>query len=499
MANWFKQTWQQLAHNASGKKPSRRIQLNLSDKHEPFGSLSVDAIKMALEEEDFAQLQSLFFYMNRDLKIASSVLARKLPLLGLDFTIESDNEAFVRWATENVDVSTLINHLSSSIYYGVAVLDVGLTVTDGKLVPDFELISPRFIHAQVGEKLKTTADHLYIKQGDQKRFISQFDGDKLIFHKHPVDMGVITDFSLASKLVWYFSLKHLAMAHHMQYFDSVATPPLVAKSNGDEDALVDALYQLKSAGVGVFGSDDEVAFLNISSKADFLQFIEYIDRQIATTVLGNTLSTGEGNRGSYSQSQTHENRQKEVLAFDGKLIATTISDYLNRLEALNFAQPKGVSFSFNLKEQRDLKELSEVVKNLSDSGYELDPDDVENQLGFKIIGKKEPPKNKLAEASTSNNSIKAPSPETLPCGCISNNGSGQNKPYDILDTKQPDTRAMEQALLSQIETLLTDANSFDDAYEALLDAYPNFAIDELEANLFKAVANSALLAEAQSN
>ncbi len=498
-------------------KPTKgkAVELKLADKHEPFGAITIEKIKQTLEEENFAELQSLYYYMMRDLKIASTVLARRQPLLGLAYSITSDNAEFVEWVNNAIKLDELINQISFAVYYGISLVDVQYTAAEGKLVPSFQLVSPRYLHAHRDKVLKTTLGHLYIKQGDKKRFISQLDPDKRVFHKHPIDIGEITDFSLAAKLVWYFSLKHMALAHNLQYFDSVATPPLIAKTGDDEDALIDTLFQLKSASVGVFGKDDVIEYLNVTNKADFLAFIEYIDRQIATLVLGNTLSTGEGSKGSYSQSKVHENRQRETLGFDARLITTTLTDYLNRLERLNFSQPKGVSFTFNLKAKKDLKELSEVVKNLSDSGYELDMEDVETQFGFKIIGKKEPStENNGQPAASANNSLVLPDtlPDKLPCGCVaiknaatdgtlgrySNNNTTQAKPHDILDTQQPDTTALEQALLSQIETLLAEANSFDDAYEALLDAYPNFAIDELEAALFKVVANSALLSEAES-
>ena len=469
----------------------KSVELKLADKHEPFGAISAEKIKRVLEEENFSELQSLYYFMMRDLKVASTVLARRTPLLGLEHTVVGDNLKFIEWLKTSVNLEELVNQLSFAVYYGVSLIDVRYSVADGKLVPDFKLVSPRYLRAHRNKVLKTTLEHLYIKQGDKKLLINKLDPDKRIFHKHPIDIGEITDFSLASKLVWYFSLKHLALAHNMQYFDNVATPPLIVKTSSDnEDALVDTMYGLRSSCMGVFGKDDIVEYLNVTSRADFLRFTEYIDRQIATLVLGNTLSTGEGSKGSYSQSKVHENRQLEVLGFDTRLIAKTVTDYLNRLERLNFANPKGVIFSFNLKVKKDLKELSEVVKNLSDSGYELDQEDVETQLGFKITGKKEP-------KTQADNSI-LPQPGILTPGSISSNSQqNQGKAHDILDTKQPNTGNLEKALVRHIETLLEDANSYDEAHNALLDAYPQFPIDELEAALFKAVANSALLAEAE--
>lgn len=499
------------AEQPANKAKGKAVELKLADKHEPFGGITIERIKQVLGEENFAELQSLYFYMMRDLKIASSILARRQPLLALKYTITSDNTEFVDWLNSHVKLDELINQISSGVYYGVSLTDVQYTVADGKLVPNFKLISPRYLHAHRDKVLKSTREHLYIKQGDKKRFINQLDPDKVVFHKHPIDIGEITDFSLASKLVWYFSLKHLALAHNLQYFDAVATPPLIAKTEGDPDKLIDTLYQLKSASVGVFGKDDVVEYLNVSNKADFLSFIEYIDRQIATLILGNTLSTGEGKKGSYSQSKIHENRQRETLGFDARLIAATLGDYLNRLERLNFANPKGVEFAFDIKVEKDLKELSEVVKNLTDSGYELDPEDVAQQLGFKIVGKRKPMiegqnnRSLSGVEGSANNSLMPLSPgwsrreNTSAPLSASNQQATQppSKPHDALDAQPADTRAIEQALLSQVEKALSEANSYDEAYSALLEAYPNFAIDELEAALYKAVANSTLLADVE--
>ena len=494
------------ADNGSAEKLTKKkgITLSLSDKHEPFGSISIDRIKTILAEEDFGELQSLFFYMMRDLKIASAVAARREPLLALDYTIATDNEAFAEWVEgDDVDMGELINQLSFAIYYGVSLVDTSYTVKEGLLAPSFDLISPRFLHAHKDKTLKKTIEHLYLKQKDKKVFINKLDPDKTIFHKHAIDIGEITDFSLASKLVWYFSLKHVALAHNLQYFDSVATPPLIAKTSGEEDDVIEALYQLKSASVGVFGEDDIVEYLNVTNKAEFLKFIEYIDSQITTLVLGNTLSTGDGKTGSYSQSKTHEKRQIEKLGFDAKKIAKTITAFLNRLERLNFSNAKGVKFTFNLKEDADLKMLSEVVKNLSDSGYELDQDDIEETFGFTIVGKKAHADKPTTEQANNSYNSDNPTPQRV----VEHNATNPQdtpedkppavKPNDTLDSKTVETEALENTLLNSVQTALEGAANYEEAYDLLLEQYADFDINELEQALFTAIGNATLLADAE--
>ncbi len=488
--------------NTAKKPREKSVSLQIADKHEPFGTLSIDKIKQVLLDEDFAEMQSLFFFMMRDLKISSAVLTRHQQLVGTKYKIMSDNQAFIDWINNKqakVPIKSLVSNVATGIYYGVSLTDVSYEVKNGLLVPKFEIISPRFMYADTSmQELKTTADHVYVKQGDKKRFIKDFEDDRVVFHKHAIDIGEITDFSLASKLVWYFSLKHIALSHNLQYFDNVATPPLIAKTDGDEDDLIDALYDLKSASVGVFVKDDVIEYLSVENKADFLNFIEYIDRQIATLILGNTLSTGEGKAGSYSQSQTHENRQKDVLKFDAGLIEDTIADYLNALERLNFANPKGVEFSFDIKEKKDLKELSEVVKNLTNSGYELDSEDIESQFGFRVIGKSD-----AAQSSQSNNSVVS-TYDREQCNCAScaslhKQTHAQRMPVDALDQQHPATEAIETELLNSVLTALKQADSYEQAYQVLLELYADMPLETLENALFKAMANSEILANAEVN
>ena len=497
----------------------RPILLRPAGRHEPYGEITIERIKQTLEEEDFAGLQGLYHFMRRDLKIASTVAARRQPLTALHYTVSSQNTALLDWLTRAVPLPSLIQALSFAVYYGVSLVEVNYDIVDGKMRPDFRLISPRYLHAERPKALKTTLDHLYIKQAAQKRFLHGIDPNRIVFHKHAIDIGELTDFSLAAHLVWYFALKHLTLAHNMQFFDHVATPPLVAKTDQSEDDLIDTLYDLKSSAVGVVGRDDVIECLNISSQADFLSFIEYLDRQITTLVLGATLATGEGQRGSYSQSRVHENRQQETLRFDAALIAATITRYLNRLERLNFASPKGVTFAFDLKAKRDLKALSEVVKNLSDSGFELDIKDIEAQFGFKVLGRQKPqapPRparhdnhpNHPALAGTppmEGNDHPAPS-GTAAKGNYQPSAVGRaapetSAPQDTLDAEDPLAgpagQAQEAALLAEIERVLAEADSYETAHAALLAAYPEFAIDRLEAALFQAIGNSLLLAEAE--
>lgn len=470
------------------KVKGKTVTLKLSDKHEPFGAIDIADIKQALEDEDFAQLQSLYFFMMRDLKIGSSVLIRKQPLLALPYKIETDNAEFAEFIKDNVNMRTLLNGLTHSIYYGVSLIDVDYTVIEQKLAPKFHHISSRYLYADKSDgKLKSTIDHLYIKQGQDKLFLNKLQPERSIFHKHAIDIGEITDFSLASKLVWFFALKHLTIAHNMQYFDALGTPPLIMKTDGDEDEAVEALYSLKSQGVGVIDKEDEIKYLlsGQASKTDFLSFIKYIDDEMKTFILGNTLSSGDGKTGSYAQSKVHENRQKEFKSFDAQLIAETITEYLNRLEIMNYANPKGVKFSFDLKEKKDLKDLSIVVKNLSDAGWEVEQDDIETQFGFRV-------KRASDVATQENNSRTQIMTKSL------NNQQGNAPVYeDELDSQLPDTKAEEQAIVKNIYNLLAKTNSYDEAYQLLLDQYSDMDLTVLENSLFKAIGNSQILADAE--
>lgn len=199
--------------------------------------------------------------------------------------------------------------------------------------------------------------------------------------------------------------------------------------------------------------------------------------------MGNTLSTGDGKTGSYSQSKVHENRQKELQVFDAKLICKTITDYLNRLEQMNYGSPKGVVFTFEQKKKKDLKELSEVVKNLSSAGYAVEEEEIERQFGFKVT---------LKNSEVQTHSRKS---HRL---TQSNHSQQSSQPLyeDELGSQVPGTKE-EQALIENIYTLLMNAKSFDEVYQLLLDQYTEMDLTTLEASLFKAMANSQILGDAE--
>ncbi len=267
--------------------------------------------------------------------------------------------------------------------------------------------------------------------------------------------------------------------------------------------MVDSLFDLKSAGVAGFAKEDIVEYLaGGANKADFLGFIEYIDRQLATAILGNSLSTGEGKNGSRSQSEVHEKRQTEILKADAKQLEKTITEFLTRLEKLNFANPQGVAFKFNLKDKKDLKELSEVVKNISDAGFELDSEDLEQQFGLKIIGKKTP-----AAEQQNNSIILDTNKQASSCACLGCSGVSQNntrhdsrhssqhkpKPVDYLDEQNPSTKVLENKLVNSIATVLKDTTNYEEAMQVLLASYADMDVSELENQFFKQIANSQIL------
>ena len=349
---------------------SKRIKIKRSDKHQNITGLSPQKIKSILLSDDLNTLLPLYHLMvERDLHLASEINKRKVSLVSLPYSIECEDENIKNFALawcENINIHSLLMELSSSLVYGFCAIDFtwGANKLDNKdyFTPiSYSNLNQRFIHGDNEiEDLKDPIDYLFINQDSNKLFLKDMDTRKILTHFHKIDTGNITDYSILKKVAWFIALKHMIISHNMNYYDTLAVPPLIIKTNksDDEDALSEIMTQalsLRSNSVGIFGESDVVELLSgKSSQVNFLSFIDKIDNQISTFINGSTLSDSKG-KGSYALGEVQKDIGDIYTKFDSVLISNTITKFINLIVATNFANPKPISLEYKKRKNKRFK------------------------------------------------------------------------------------------------------------------------------------------------
>lgn len=376
----------------------------------------------------------------KDSHIASEVNRRKLALQGAYYECSAD---VILWGT--------VDALMDSILTGAAVFEIFLE--NGKQV--FEPLSPSVLQ--------------YKK--DEGYFVATKDGKEIFVESdnrlYLADNGSGALFSL----IWIFCAKHFVLSHYMQFTEFLGVPPVIVLT-GDSSAenigsIADMAEQLKSAGVGIFGKDDTVSVLEgRGSQSDFLEFVRYCDTQISLAIVGNTLSGNEGKSGSLAMSQTHQESFRAITTADARYAERHINALLGLIS-------RKQDFKYIIEQDKDLKTRAETLQILKGMGYDISADYIAKEFDL-------------------------PS-QTAPAANHKERNAKDGSVGDKIDEEASsfDTRPIEKEMEQTLEGILEKCGSFDEAHAALIAAYPDIELPELEKTLERLMANSYIQGRAE--
>lgn len=205
-----------------------------------------------------------------------------------------------------------------------------------------------------------------------------------------------------SRVLWPVSFKRGGMRFWVKFLEKYGMPFLVGKyprglANEEIEKMADILDSMVQDAISVIPNDSQIEVMearNASSGEAYEKLIDKMNAEISKAILGQTLTTEIGFRGSYAASNTHMNVRKDIIDADKKLVERTLNQLIQWIYEINFNSSDIPTFKMYEEEDVDL-ELSQRDKILSEAGvrftkeyfkkaYGLDDEDFEIQ--------QEPPK-----------------------------------------------------------------------------------------------------------
>jgi len=137
----------------------------------------------------------------------------------------------------------------------------------------------------------------------------------------------------------------------------------------------------------------EVTFPTAASGFDVQNFITFLDmteKQIFRIILGQD-STSSADNSNRSTAQVHNLVRADMLASDARAVEETVNTQIIKplYEATYGNAIDKPVFRFRLKGSTELQEMANVVKTLSEAGYEAEQETLSERFGFKITKKEE--------------------------------------------------------------------------------------------------------------
>lgn len=338
-----------------------------------------DSGDLALQAELFEEMEE------RDALLFSLLQTRKLAVVGLDWRLEPAEESRearrILRAWEEVwwglPLEALMTDLLSAIPQGVSLVAVAWE-WDGLLwrPKGFRWVHPgSLVYREAEDRfLLATREH---PQGEAIPYGGGIE------HRYRARSGLPTRAGLMRSLAWLYLFKHYALKDWVVFAEVYGQPYRIGRYDpaaGEEERrrLEEAVRALGADAAGVISKDTEIEILEAAKGQGpevYERLIRLCNREMTQAVLGQTLTSSEGEGGSYALAKVHERVRIDLLRADARALATAIREGLVKpFVAFNFGPDRLDLAPYlvpGVEEERDLESRARVLQTLMGMGLAI--------------------------------------------------------------------------------------------------------------------------------
>ena len=182
-----------------------------------------------------------------------------------------------------------------------------------------------------------------------------------------------------SRCFWPATFKKGGLKFWVTFTEKYGMPFLIGKHprQSDSDAteeLAEKLENMVQDAIAVIPDDSSVEIQEAGGKgasADIYEkLIQHCNQEISKAILGQTLTTEVGDKGSYAASKTHQDVRKDIIDADKRLVKKTLNQLVFWICELNFSS--GDLPYFDLWQEEDVdKALAERDQILTNTGVKF--------------------------------------------------------------------------------------------------------------------------------
>ena len=215
---------------------------------------------------------------------------------------------------------------------------------------------------------------------------------KMIVHQVQAKSGLPIRGGLARIAAWAWMFQAFGMKDWVRYVEAYGLPLRIGKygsgaSADDKKVLWRAVRDIAGDAAAIVPESMQLEFVTERSTTGrseiFRDLINYLDSQISIATVGQTLTTQEGQSGSYALGQVHNLVREDIEDADGKALAGTLRKQLIiPLITLNHG-PRKVYPKVIIKRERaaELGVFAEAVSKLVPAGLRIKQEEVRARLG----------------------------------------------------------------------------------------------------------------------
>lgn len=320
--------------------------------------------------------------ISKDLHLASVLDTRRGAVTGCPWEIvpaaddaQGRKDAdLVREVLENIpDFKNMIIALMEAVPYGFANPEI-MWATDGRWIyveSVDEVMQHRFIF-RGPDWMLLKFPRLLMKEGDYVGV--EIPPEKFLFHRFQPRGGYVARSGLMRGLAWWNLFQSYSLKDWMAFMERFGQGFILgrydsAASPGDRDVLQDAVRNMATELAAMISKTTEIEiheFKGTSTINMFLDFNEFADAYKSKRVLGQTLTTQEGESGSYALGKVQNEVRQDILEYDCTSVMNTVQRGLvvPIVEYNHGPRDKYPKFQIRFEPPEDLKALAERDKVL---------------------------------------------------------------------------------------------------------------------------------------
>jgi phage gp29-like protein len=416
---------------------------------------------------------SIYDDLQSDAHIKSCIQSRFAPTLSKEIRITGgiqEHVDFVKMIFSKLNLRRIVEEGLEANLYGYKPMEIYWRIVDGWLIPADVVGKPSWwFHFDNNNLLRfKTADNHDGELVDNQKFIC-------VRNEYTYDnpYGV----SILNPCYWPYVFKKGGIEFWVQFTEKYGIPWVVAvlksATNVSEDAkdnILDSLDELIQDGTAALtsGLDDEVDVhikeaTKTSSVDVFKSLVHFMNAEISKAILSQTLTTEQGDTGSYAMSQTHLQVRNDIVEADSYMIEDMLLNVLIKyIIQLNFGDQSEYP-------KARLYEESNVNTTRAERDHKLIESGIIKQFTNKYIQKN-------YDLNNDDYILGTGKPESQPTF----SEAPDNALEDLEEMGIKEFIKGSEKMMQPVLKLINDGKSYDEILEKLPGMYPDLNTDDIE-------------------
>jgi phage gp29-like protein len=194
--------------------------------------------------------------------------------------------------------------------------------------------------------------------------------------------GYLARSALVRVLAWPYLFKHYSIRDFAEFLEIYGLPLRLGKhpagaSDDEKRTLLQAVTEIGHNAAGIVPEGMAIDFQNAAqgTHVPFESMFKYMDAVQSKVIVGQTLSSGEGNSGTMALGRVHERVEKRISKSDSRQVESTITTQLlvpmGLINLPGFNPQRAPHFKLDFGEAEDLKLYADALPELVKVGVQV--------------------------------------------------------------------------------------------------------------------------------